>query len=74
MRHWDLDTSENQIRDAMQDLQLAWNTVNESWNDGVSRQFAEQHLDPLLPACKMALEETARMRQLLNRMQLECEE
>jgi hypothetical protein len=74
MRHWDLDTSEAQLRDALQDLQNAWSIVSQSWNDGVSRQFAEQHLDPLMPASKMALEETGRLRQLLSRMQVECEE
>lgn len=74
MRHWDLDTSESQLRGALQDLQRAWNEVSESWNDEISRKFSEEHLDPLLPTSKMALDAVARMRELLNRMQLECEE
>ncbi|MCC7017973.1 MAG: hypothetical protein IT564_12315 [Rhodospirillales bacterium] len=74
MRHWDLDTSGAQLRDALQDLQRAWQVVSESWNDSVSRQFCEQHLEPLIPASKMALDATSRMRELLMRAQMECEE
>ncbi len=74
MRHWDLETGGAQLRDAMQDLQRAWHVVSESWNDGVSRQFGEQYLDPIIPASKMALDGTARMRELLMRVQTECEE
>jgi hypothetical protein len=74
MRHWDLDTSGAQLRDAMQDLQRAWQVVSESWNDGVSRQFSEQYLDPIIPASKMALDATSRMHELLQRAQTECEE
>jgi hypothetical protein len=74
MRHWDLDTSAAQLRDAMQDLQRAWQVVSESWNDGVSRQFSEQHLDPIIPASNIALDATSRMGEMLNRVQSECEE
>ena len=74
MRHWDLDTSSAQLRDALQDLERAWQLVSEAWNDSVSRQFREQHLDPLIPATKMALDATARLRELLQRAQTECEE
>lgn len=74
MRHWDLDTSAAQLRDALQDLQRAWQVVSESWDDGVSRQFSEQYLDPLIPASKMALDATSRMSEMLTRVQAECEE
>jgi hypothetical protein len=74
MRHWDLDTSSAQLREAMLDLQRAWQVVHESWNDGVSRQFGEQYLDPLIPASKMTLDATGRMRELLMRAQTACEE
>jgi hypothetical protein len=74
MRHWDLDTSAAQLRDALQDLERAWLVVSESWSDGVSRQFSEQYLDPIIPASKMALDATSRMNEMLNRIQIECEE
>jgi hypothetical protein len=74
MRHWDLDTSAAQLRDALQDLGRAWQVVSESWNDGVSRQFSEQYLNPIIPSSKMALDATSRMSEMLARVQRECEE
>jgi hypothetical protein len=68
MRPWDLDTSAAQLRHAMEDLQRAWSVVSESWNDNVSRQFAENYLDPIIPASKLTLDAAARMRELVNRM------
>jgi len=37
MRPWDLDTSAAQLRKAMEDLQVAWQTANENWQDSVSQ-------------------------------------
>lgn len=74
MRHWDFDTSSAQLRDALQDLERAWQVVSEAWNDGVSRQFCVQYLDPLVPASKMALDATSRMNEMLGRVQADCEE
>lgn len=73
MRPWDLDTSSAQIRRAMEDLQRAWQEVSQSWNDSVSQQFCEQHLEPLIPVTKRTLDATARMQNLTNKMQRECE-
>lgn len=72
MRPWDLDTSSAQIRRAMEDLQRAWQEVSESWQDGVSQQFCEQHLEPLIPVTKQTLDSISRMQQLTNKMQREC--
>ncbi|QEG32984.1 hypothetical protein Pr1d_02450 [Bythopirellula goksoeyrii] len=73
MRPWDLDTSSAQIRRAMEDLQRAWQEVSESWNDGVSQKFCEQHLEPLIPVVKQTLDSISRMQQLTSKMQRECE-
>ena len=74
MRHCDLDTSAAQLRSALEDLQRAWHVTCESWDDSVSREFAEQHLDPLEPASRLALDAASRMRELVKRIQRECEE
>lgn len=74
MRRWDLETSEAQMRSAMEDLQRAWQIVSESWNDEVSRQFAERHLQPLVPISRMSLDAITRMKDLVARIQRECEE
>ena len=74
MKPWDLETSAAHLRDAMEDLQIAWQDTNESWQDGVSQKFCETHLEPLGPAVKQALDAILRMQQLVNQIQRECEE
>lgn len=57
----------------MEDLQLAWIEVRESWHDGVSQQFCEQHLEPLIPVTKRTLDAISRMQALTKKMQRELE-
>ena len=74
MRSADLHTSAAQIRDAFDDLQAAWIAASEEWNDGVSRAFCQNHLDPLGPTVKLALDSITRMSVLAARMHAECEQ
>jgi hypothetical protein len=74
MRSADLHTSAAQIRDAFDDLQAAWIAASEQWNDGVSRAFCQNHLDPLGPTVKLALDSITRMGVLVARMHNECEQ
>jgi len=69
MRPWDLDTSAAQLRKAMEDLQVAWKTTDEQWQDSVSQKFSETHLQPIGPALKQTLEAVGQMQQLVNQMQ-----
>ena len=71
--HWDLDTSSAHLRDAINELQIAWQEASESWNDQVSQNFCETHLEPIGPAMKLSLDAISRMQQILNTMQKECE-
>ena len=47
MRIADLTTGASQLRDALETLQIAWDTTKDSWNDASSRNLEEQHLKPL---------------------------
>ncbi|MEM9351931.1 MAG: hypothetical protein AAGA92_02870 [Planctomycetota bacterium] len=73
MRLWDLETSSAQLRDAMEELQLAWEETSEHWDDSVSDRFREEHLEPIAPAMKLALDAVACMNNLLNQVYRECE-
>ena len=44
MRPWDLDTNAAHLRDAMDDLQIAWEHTSESWQDEVSQKFLRKLL------------------------------
>jgi hypothetical protein len=73
MRSSDLYTSAAHIRDAFEDLQTAWLDASANWNDGVSRSFCENHLEPLGPVVKLALDSIARMSALVDHMHRDCD-
>lgn len=73
MRKWDLDTSGAQLRDALDELQIAWHETEDNWQDSVSGSFCEKFLDPIGPAIKKTLEATARMQQVLDQACRDCE-
>jgi hypothetical protein len=73
MKPWDLDTSAAQLRDALDELQLAWRQTGDQWQDPVSQKFCETHLEPIGPAMKKALDAVGQMQQLVNQMTRDCE-
>lgn len=73
MRQWDLDTSGAHLRDALDELIIAWQNTTEHWDDSVSQNYCKTHLEPLGPAVKKSLEAVARMQQLLDRAYRDCE-
>lgn len=73
MRQWDLDTSAAHLRDALDELQIAWRNTSEYWDDPVSEGFCKTHLEPLGPAVKKSLEAVTRMQQLLDSAYRDCE-
>ena len=74
MPRWSLETGCAHLRDAMDDLQIAWRETNELWQDEVSQKFCQNYLEPVGPALKQALEAAGRMQQLMNEIQRECDE
>jgi hypothetical protein len=73
MRRCDLVTGASRIHDAMKSLEVAWHEVSDQWNDSVSRRFREEHLDPLIPDVKLALDTISRMNALMDEVQRDCE-
>ena len=74
MRSADLYSSGAHIRDAFDELQKAWLEAEANWNDSVSRSFCQNHLEPLGPIVKLALDSTSRMSQLVDQMHRDCDE
>ena len=74
MRSSDLYSSAAHIRDAFDELQKAWLEASEQWNDGVSRSFCQNHLEPLGPVVKLALDSISRMSHLVDHMHRDCDE
>lgn len=74
MRTSDLHTGAATLRDAMKDLQIAWQEAHEHWNDGVSRAFEHNHLEPMVPVVKLTLDSMQRMLHLAEEMRRACGE
>jgi hypothetical protein len=73
MRKCDLATGAARIRDALENVEITWSEVSLEWNDAVSRRFGEQHLDPIVPRLKLALDAISRMALLMDEVERDCE-
>ena len=73
MRKFDLHTGASRIRKALEVLEQTWAEASDDWNDAVSHRFCEQHLEPILPEVKTALDAIGRMHLLLDEAKRDCE-
>jgi hypothetical protein len=73
MRRSDLSTGAGRIRYALEHLETVWNESSAEWNDVVSRNFQEYHLEPMLPQIKLALDAISRMSLLISEVERDCE-
>jgi hypothetical protein len=73
MRKCDLATGAARIRHALENVETVWGENSQAWNDAVSRRFREQHLDPMIPRLKLALDAIARMDLLMAEVERDCE-
>ena len=73
MRRCDLATGASRIRNALENLETVWNEIPGEWDDAVRRRFGEQHLDPMVPRVKLALDAIGRMSLLMGEVERDCE-
>jgi hypothetical protein len=73
VRKCDLATGAARIRHALENVEITWSEASQEWNDAVSRMFREQHLDPLVPRLKLALDAISRMGLLIDEVERDCE-
>lgn len=74
MKPCDLDSGAARVRRGMDDLFRVWEESAEEWNDEVSRAIQEQHLEPMKPIVKTALDAVGRMRTLLHEAQRDLDD
>lgn len=73
MKSCDLDTGAARLRRGLRDVYRVWEEASEEWNDSASRAVFEEHLEPMAPVVKTALDAVGRMRQLLQEAQRDLE-
>jgi hypothetical protein len=73
MHKCDLSTGAGRIRHALEKLEIVCGEAADQWNDAVSRRFREEHLEPIVPRLKLALDAISRMDLLINEVERDCE-
>ncbi len=67
MKAWDIAGGAARLEEAYENLQRAWGDVAEHWTDRTSQGFCSQHLDPVEPRMRRALDAIRRMDELFVR-------
>jgi hypothetical protein len=74
IRKCDLTTPAGRIHHALKELHAVWHQHTIEWNDAVSRRFRDEHLEPMIPQVKLALDAISRMSLLIDEVERDCEE
>ena len=67
MKHFDLSSGASKMALALKQLDIKWDSAKESWNDGTSKAFHKEHIEPLMPDVKQTLEAVGRLAEVLAR-------
>ena len=67
MKHFDLSSGASIMALALKQLDIKWESAKESWNDGTSKAFHKEHIEPLMPDVKQTLEAVGRLAEVLAR-------
>ena len=67
MKIGDLSSGASKIALALKHIDIKWDSAKESWNDGTSKAFHKEHLEPLPPSVKETLEAIGRLAEVLAR-------
>jgi len=67
MRVGDLSSGASKMALALKHLNIKWDSATETWNDGTSKAFHKEHIDPLMPSVKETLEAIGRLAEVLAR-------
>jgi len=68
----DLHTGIAKLMEATEALREAWEETKLHWHDDNSRNLEENHLRPILPNVKLAIDATNRMAEVLARAERDC--
>jgi hypothetical protein len=67
MRVGDLSSGASKMALALKQLGIKWEAAKETWNDGTSKAFHKEHIEPLSPKVKETLEAIGRLAEVMAR-------
>lgn len=68
----DLVTGAAKLSGSLKNLHLHWDDTKQHWQDAAARRFEEDHLVPIEPKVHLMLDAIARLAEVLERAQREC--
>jgi len=73
MRMTNLHSGTVRIQEALETLDRAWEQTSQAWDDSSSRNFGEEHMQPIGPKVRSALHAINHLRDVATRLQRDCE-
>lgn len=73
MKFANLHSGTVRIQEALEALERAWEETSISWDDSSSRNFREEHIQPIGPKVRSALHAINHLREIATRLQRDCE-
>jgi len=67
MKVADLSGGAAKLALSLKQLGIKWESAKETWNDGTSKKFHKDNIEPLMPAVKETLEAIGRLAEVLAR-------
>jgi hypothetical protein len=62
------------MQDAMEQMQLAWSSTRDHWNDGMSQRFEDEQICPIIERINIALPAMSQMARALQQALIQCNE
>ena len=62
------------MQEAMEQLQIAWSSVHDHWNDGKAQKFEADQIRPIIERINTALPAMNQMAQALQQASIQCGE
>ncbi len=62
----------NRLHSALKTLRVHWDETRETWNDAVSRDFEERHIDPVEVQVNSVLHAMENLAEVIGKLRSEC--
>lgn len=73
MRTGNLIAYMTSLREAIESLEESWAETRTVWNDAASRNLEQNHLQPIVPKVRSALDASQRLTEVLAKACRDCE-
>lgn len=73
MKIADLRTPAANLREAHEQVELAWSNLKDVWSDSAMQAFEDNYMSHIRPRVRMTLDAVARLSAVMDEAQRQCE-